>query len=233
MSETVQFLTFPHKLLIPLRFNLQSLWLSNGNITFPQDASGKVIFMKQAKVLDDAELKRVLAVAAQGKHAARNRMALLLSHYSGLRVGEIATLRWSDVVGPGGEIKQQFYLKPENTKSNEARPVHLGKRLQRELATYKSCLAQQFRLTDALILSQKRGGFSANSLCQLFGRLYAQAGIDGATSHSGRRWFITRLAHSGISPKVIMTLAGHRSLATTQRYIDVNDEMMARAVEVL
>ncbi|MCY1558424.1 Phage integrase family protein [compost metagenome] len=59
------------------------------------------------------------------------------------------------------------------------------------------------------------------------------ARIDGATSHSGRRWFITRLAHSGISPKVIMTLAGHRSLATTQRYIDVNDEMMAKAVEAI
>lgn len=189
--------------------------------------------MKHAKVLDDAELKRVLAVAAQGKHAARNRMALLLSHYAGLRVGEIATLRWSDVVGTDGEIKQQFYLKPEHTKSNEARPVHVSKRLQRELATYKSCLTQQFRLADPLIPSQKRGGFSANSLCQLFGRLYREAGVDGATSHSGRRWFITRLAHSGVSPKVIMTLAGHRSLATTQRYIDVNDEMMARAVEVL
>ena len=69
--------------------------------------------MKQAKVLDDAEIKRVLAVAAQGKHAARNRLALLLSHYAGLRVGEIATLCWADVLGADGEIKQQFYLKPE------------------------------------------------------------------------------------------------------------------------
>jgi len=189
--------------------------------------------VKQAKVLDDAELKRLLAVAAQGKHAARNRVALLLSHYAGLRVGEIATLRWSDVVGTHGELKQQFYLKPENTKANEARAVHLSKRLQRELAAYKSCLTQRFRLTDPLIPSQKRGPFSANSLCQLFGRLYASAGIDGATSHSGRRWFITRLAHSGVSPKVIMTLAGHRSLATTQRYIDVNDEMMSNAVDLL
>jgi integrase/recombinase XerD len=189
--------------------------------------------MKQAKVLDDAELKRVLAVAGQGKHAARNRIALLLSHYAGLRVGEIATLCWADLVGADGEMKQQFYLKPEHTKSNEARPVHVSKRLQRELATYKNGLVRNVRNADPLILSQKRGPFSANSLCQLFGRLYNSAGIDGATSHSGRRWFITRLAHSGVSPKVIMTLAGHRSLATTQRYIDVNDDMMSKAVEVL
>ncbi|GLS68138.1 hypothetical protein GCM10007890_01500 [Methylobacterium tardum] len=47
------------------------------------------------------------------------------------------------------------------------------------------------------------------------------------------RWFITRLAHAGISPKAIMMLAGHRHLSTTQRDIDVNDEMMRAAVEVL
>ncbi|MDB5585899.1 MAG: site-specific integrase [Devosia sp.] len=184
-------------------------------------------------MLNDAELKRVLTIVGQGKHAARNRIAVLLSHYAGLRVGEIATLRWSDVLGANGELKQQFYLKAENTKSNEARPVHLSKRLAKELAAYRDGLRKEVRNADPLIPSQKRGAFSANSLCQLFGRLYAEAGIDGATSHSGRRWFITRLAHSGVSPKVIMTLAGHRSLATTQRYIDVNDEMMARAVEVL
>jgi integrase/recombinase XerD len=59
------------------------------------------------------------------------------------------------------------------------------------------------------------------------------AGIDGASSHSGRRWFITKLAHRGVSPKVLMTLAGHKNLSTTQRYIEVNDEMMRAAIRLL
>ena len=67
----------------------------------------------------------------------------------------------------------------------------------------------------------------------MFGELYRKAGVDGATSHSGRRSFITKLAHNGISAKVIMTLAGHKHLSTTQRYIDVNDEMLRAAVEVI
>ena len=50
----------------------------------------------------------------------------------------------------------------------------------------------------------------ANTLCQLFGELYRKAGIDGASSHRGRRSFITKLAHSGISAKVIMEFAGHK-----------------------
>lgn len=189
--------------------------------------------MKQAKVLSQSELKRVLAVVAQGPHAARNRIALLLSHYAGLRVGEIATLAWSDVLTSGGEVKQQFYLQAQNTKSNEARAVQINGRLARELCSYRDYAQPQKGDLLPLIASQKGGRFSANSLCQLFGRLYTEAGIEGASSHSGRRWFITHLAHAGISPKVIMTLAGHKSLATTQRYIDVNDELMAKAVEVL
>ena len=66
----------------------------------------------------------------------------------------------------------------------------------------------------------------------MFGRVYAEAGIDGASSHSGRRGFITTLAHKGVSPKVLMTLAGHKHLSTTQRYIDVNDELLLEAVEL-
>ena len=52
-------------------------------------------------------------------------------------------------------------------------------------------------------------------------------------SHSGRRGFITKLAHSGISSKVIMELAGHKHLGTTQRYIEVTDDMKRAAVEIV
>lgn len=198
-----------------------------------QQNAGKGDDLKQAKVLSDTELKRVLAVVAQGPHAARNRMALLLSHYAGLRVGEIATLAWADVLTVSGETKQQFYLRAENTKANEARAVHVNARLARELLTYRNQAQLNLANSSPLIVSQKGGAFSANSMCQLFARMYADAGIEGASSHSGRRWFITRLAHAGISTKVIMTLAGHKNLNTTQRYIEVNDELLARAVERL
>lgn len=184
-------------------------------------------------MLSDAELKRVLAVIAQGKHSRRNRLAVLLSHYAGLRVGEIAAITWSDLLDPSGAVVGSFHLLGEHTKTGETRAVHISGKLGKEVAAYLRSLRRDPKRVDAVIASQKGGAFSANSLCQLFARIYGEAGIIGASSHSGRRWFITRLAHSGVSPKVIMTLAGHRSLATTQRYIDVNDELMSAAVERL
>ena len=52
------------------------------------------------------------------------------------------------------------------------------------------------------------------------------------TSHSGRRTFITNLAAKGIGVRVLAELAAHSSIATTQRYIDVNDEQLRAAVEL-
>ena len=190
--------------------------------------------VKQAKVLTEREFKAVLAAIGTMKHAARNRAALMLSHYAGMRVGEIAALTMGDVLDGRGEVKEQVILRAATTKSGETRAVFVGDRLRKELERYVAALKVSARPPEApFLLTQKRTSFSGNTLCQLFTRLYALAGIDGASSHSGRRWFITRLAHSGVSAKVIMTLAGHKHLTTTQRYIEVNDEMLRAAVRKL
>lgn len=189
--------------------------------------------MKQACVLTAEELKRVLVLCGASHNGKRNRIAVLLSHYAGLRVGEIASLQWEQVLGADGRVRSSFYLEAEQTKAGEAREVHLNAVIQKELSTYRVELGKRVTPGLHVIQSQKGGGFSANSLCQLFGRIYKAAGISGASSHSGRRWFITRLAHSGVSPKVIMELAGHKNLTTTQRYIDVTADMKAQAVRLL
>ena len=89
-----------------------------------------------------------------------------------------------------------------------------------------------------VLVSQKarngsRRGFSANTLCQLINTIYREAGIAGATSHSGRRGFITTLANHSVGIKTIMELAGHRQLSTTQRYISVTPEQKRRAVDLV
>src|SRR5690554_2893978 len=105
-----------------------SLFRGEGNIMFGTDSWQKVMMMKQAKVLTQQELRRVLAMCEAMQNGKRNRVAVLLSHYGGLRVGELASLKWSDVLNADGTVKDQFWLKAENTKSDEARAVHLNAR---------------------------------------------------------------------------------------------------------
>ena len=189
--------------------------------------------MKQAKTLSTAELKRVLAVIRAGQHAQRNELAFLLSYYAGLRVKEIAALKHSDVFDNQCAVKRIITLTAAQTKGNSGRTIVLNEKLARALTARVRPVENRAYCDRPLIRSQKGGAFSANSLCQLFLRVYASAGIDGASSHSGRRTFITNLAHKGVSAKVLMTLAGHQHMSTTQRYIDVNDKMLQAAVELV
>jgi integrase/recombinase XerD len=188
---------------------------------------------KQAKTLQAQELRRVLDYIATRPHALRNRVMLLATHYAGLRVGEVANLRYCDVVDGLGTIRDEIRLDPGQTKGRYGRVVFINAKLKRELVAYLARYPQTVA-EDKLFATQKRAsGFTPNTLAQHFHHLYRRAGIEGASSHSGRRSFITNLASKGVGVRVLMSLAGHRHIGSTQLYIDVNDEMKRRAVELV
>lgn len=191
--------------------------------------------MRQARVLTEPELKRLLAVVAQSRYAERNRLAFMLSHLAGLRVGEIAGLLVGDVFEADGVIRERLVVRASIAKGGHERVVFLGGRLRHEIERFRRSgdEGKKHKPNAPLLVTQKHTAFSPNTLCQLMNRMYAAAGLDGATSHSGRRWFITKLANTGVGTKVIMTLAGHKHMTTTQRYIDVREDMMRAAVELL
>jgi len=186
---------------------------------------------KQAKTLTSVEVKRILDFIALKKHAARNRAMFLTTLYAGLRVGEVAALRYMDVLGVDDEIRDEIRLDASVTKNNEARTVFVNAKLRKELQYYISVTPYQ-NLADKLFYTQKNEGFTANTLTQFFHYLYRSAHIDGATSHSGRRTFITTLANKGVSVRLLASLVGHKNISTTQCYIDVNDDMKRLAVEL-
>ena len=189
--------------------------------------------MAQAKTLSTEDLKRVLAYINTRPHAQRNRTMLLLTAWAGLRVGEVAALRVGDVRAADGTVKSEMHLAADRVKHAHARTVFINERLRRELAQY--LVSRTHAESSApLFPTQKhpRRGFTANTLCQTFHSIYRGAAIAGASSHSGRRSFITTLASKGVGVRVLAALAGHRSIATTQRYIDVNDDLLRGAVEL-
>ena len=52
-------------------------------------------------------------------------------------------------------------------------------------------------------------------------------------SHSGRHAWLTELRSKGVEVRVLAEMAGHASIQTTQCYIDVNDEQMRSAAELI
>jgi len=199
--------------------------------------------MSQARILTSREYRKVLVYISSRRHSSRNKAMLYMSHLAGLRVGEISHLTLNDVLNEDGSIKDEIYLSPDKTKGDRGRTVLLPKKLQDEVHNY---LSIRFRLKDlkavsqtdtarALFYSQRHpsDGFSPNTLAQYFHYLYKHAGIEGASSHSGRRFFATKIAEAGTNPKVLQNLLGHRNLQTTMRYVEVSPTMMRNAVELM
>ena len=188
--------------------------------------------MAQAATLSDAQIKRALRWCTTRRYVTRDSTILLFSLYTGLRAKELAALRIGDVYNAEGAPRTQFTLSAAQTKGSRTRVVFVNTALSAQLVSY----AQWRRSTNAaepLFRSQKGKHFSANTMCQLFLNIYKACGLSDASSHSGRRTFITRLANKGVGVRVLAALAGHSSIAVTQRYIDVNDAQLANAVELL
>ena len=189
--------------------------------------------MAKAKTLNKAELKRVLNYNdAHERYSDRNRAMILLTHLCGMRIGEVVKLKVSDVIDENDEIKAEIQLTKKQTKGKQARTVFVSKRMRKELDRYIKHAVMRFS-GGFLFKTQKSQRFSSNTATQLLQRIYERSGLSGATSHSGRRSFIPDLATKGISVRVLAALAGHQSIATTQCYIDENDEMLRNAVELV
>jgi len=181
----------------------------------------------KAKVLSETEFKRTLKVLAGEPHAVRNTALLYFSFGLGLRVKELAALSITDVVAADGQIKEEINLLKRMTKGGKQRHVYLtNPQVRAALQAYLDFRRQDRRHVVApgspLFLSNKGSRFSPNSLQQVFKRLYTQAGIDGASSHSGRRTFATRLIEKGIDIKAVSRLMGHSSVAMTAEYVEDN-----------
>ena len=188
--------------------------------------------MRQAQTLTDAQLRRVLHYCRSRRHPLRDETIILTRFYAGLRAVQIAALKYADVYDEQGSVRDQFTLRATQSKGGRTRTVYIGSKLKRALKEYQASIVRH-RTDMPLFPSQKGGHFSANTMCQLFLDIYKACGLRDASSHSGRRTYITKLANKGVGVRLLAELAGHSHISTTQRYIDVNAEQLKEAVELL
>ena len=160
---------------------------------------------------------------------------VLLSIRAGLRAKEIAMLRWSMVTDAEGNVGDALHLPNKASKGkNGGRTVPLRAELRDALL--KLHADRNPDPSDNIIHSERDVGMSAGAVQVWFHRPYQELGFSGASSHSGRRTFITRIAkkivEAGGSLRDVQELAGHASLSTTQRYIQGDSAAKRRVVDM-
>jgi integrase len=188
---------------------------------------------KQAKILSDQQTRSLLVFASATRNPRRNHLILLLSLKAGLRAGEIAKLTWEMVVGPTGEIGHVIELRDCAAKKKSGRLIPLHPSLRTALAAWRKLTTG----TGPVIRSERGGPITPVSIVNWFAIAYRAVGLAGCSSHSGRRTFITRAARlvhkAGGSLRDVQLLAGHRSIQTTQRYIDGDTDAQRKLVSMI
>lgn len=189
---------------------------------------------KQAKILSDEQASLVLSSLSSCKrNPLRDRVILLLSLKAGLRAAEISKLDWDMVLEPAGTVGTAIELRDQIAKKRGGRVIPLHPELQSALAAWKPHTLG----TGPIIRSERGGRMTPVSLCNWFKSVYTAVGLEGCSSHTGRRTFLTKAARRahrvGGSLRDVQQLAGHASITTTQRYIDCDPEAQRRLVALL
>lgn len=189
---------------------------------------------KQAKTLSKRQVALALSFMDQTRYPERNRVVLLLSVKAGLRAKEIAELTWDMLTDAEGFLSDAIQLRNSASKGrNGGRVIPLNQELKAALqALYES------RGPSPYVITSERGPKTSSVvIVNLFASWYRALGLQGCSSHSGRRTFITNAARQistvGGSLRDVQLLAGHSALGTTQRYIEADAQAQRKVIEII
>lgn len=188
-----------------------------------------------AKVLAPADVRRVLSHVRHHRNAIRNHAMVMLSFKAGLRACEIAGLDWRMVLRADHKLASSVSIAGTIAKNGAARRIPMNPDLEKAL---EQLHRQYGKPRDGAVIRSERGNhMTARSVVNWFREVYGELGLEGCSSHSGRRTFITRSAR--LLPKIggslrdVQELAGHRSLTTTERYIEGDRDIQRKLLRLL
>ena len=189
----------------------------------------------QARPLNTADFQLVIDDVRRKSTSALMHIALLqMSFRAGLRAKEIAELKLSDVLDSKGEIKRSITLRKIATKGNKGGAAYMSHAELREaLSIYivqvRSKISTEY---ENVFISRKGTPFSPSSMSRLFTHIYARAGFEGCTSHTGRRSLCKELNAQNVSVYNIQKIMRHSNIQTTiNHYLSVDEETLANLVE--
>jgi len=174
------------------------------------------------KFLEAGELGALLAVAHES--SPRDYAIMLTMAKAGLRVSEVCTLEWRDV--------SEKRLLVRQGKGSKDRMVPLHYRLKTAIEELPK---RREMGSTPVFLSRTGRRLTRRAIQFLMERLASRAGIDRekAHPHSARHTFAVNLLEKGADIRTLQKLLGHRSISTTQTYLDLTDRHMEAAIGLL
>jgi integrase/recombinase XerC len=169
--------------------------------------------------LNPDEVKRLCEAApGDAPFDLRDRAIVELLYSTGMRVGELVSLKTSDADGRAGTITVRG-------KGDKERLVMVGSHARRALDGWLAVRGEVSGAasTAALFLNAKGGALTDRTVRRIIGKRRAAAGIEGrVTPHTLRHSFASHLLADGADLRSIQEMLGHESLSTTQKYTHID-----------
>lgn len=171
----------------------------------------------RAPIKKNAEFEVVLAHTESMERPAMYRLMMLLSIRLGLRPMELAGLETSWFRA------DELRIPLGHSKRKSGRSLPISEEITQALAAHMG--GEKGR-----VFRNARGdAFDANGISMAMRRLYKRAEVEGSC-YSGRRTLATSMVEKDINIAIVSKVLGHSSIATTQKYVGVTDNMMRRAL---
>ena len=202
-----------------LKFAMKEDLISNFNLDFiyPKISSKDKIYTI-SKQDQDKLIDYIL------KNQSSKNFGILLTLYSGIRIGELCALQWKDIDFKNNILNinktlQRVYIKDKqinkskliitNPKTHNAeREIPLNKDFAKELKKFKTD-------NEDYILSGSRKWIEPRTYRRFFARILEKVKIDKINFHGLRHTFATNCIKLGVDYKTVSELLGHATVNIT------------------
>ena len=159
----------------------------------------------------------------------------LLSVKAGLRAKEISQITWSMITDASGLLGNHLHLPDGSSKGKSGRSIPLNQLLKQSLIYLYE---HDSPTLDQYVIRSERGEkLLPCNVSHWFKDVFKALRLDGCSSHSGRRTFVTtaakRIVEVGGSLRDVQQLAGHTSLQMTQSYIEGDAEAKRKVIQLI
>ena len=176
----------------------------------------------QARVLSSDELDQIIDEIPAGPH----RVLANLLRRTSARVSEGLALQWKHI----GQDSILFPA-PVTKGGKKSRHVPLHPILAKELAEWRKQFKTPINKDDWVFPGQNPyEHLSRQSFDYVLRKSAKQIGLEGVSTHSFRRSFLTSASHNGIALREIQSISGHSDLGTLQRYLEVSESAKKNVV---
>lgn len=182
----------------------------------------------QAKILTPSEIKTVFQLLKND----RDRALFALGIYSGLRIGEIITLKRNQLFTKEGGVRNVLKVVRLKRKTTVYSDIPIHPKLRDRLDAYRKSAEDRSKWLFPSDDSET-GHLERVRAHYILRAAFDALNLQDASTHSMRRTCLTNMSRAGVPLRTIQEISGHASLGQLQEYLAVDPADKHKAISVL